>query len=241
MSITNKIRSIGCLLVLVCLTANHTCAQNVMTELMLLKNHYADMERYSVSMTYKAYNGHNSQTVVDMLTGKFESWGNKKRFVLGRSEIIQNGSYLIQLDHELQEMDVIPTKTPATGMPAFGDLEGLEKLVQKNNAVSFRQEAGGIRLLVFDLKKSGDEHEKIELRYLPSGNIVSVTLFYRASMKSYGRDDDYKPRVEIQYRDHNFATVYEAEHFSEKKFFLIQNDAVIPQPAYKNYKIFDSL
>ena len=213
-------------------------AQNITAEFLLLQNRYASLKNYSVSMNYKAYKGHTSTEVADVQSGIYELFNQKMRFVMGDIEVVQNGTYTIQIDKKFQEMDISETPT-GWAPPVFGNFSRLDTILQKHNAVSFKQEASGARLLTFNLKKSGEEYEKIEIKYQSSGDITSITLFYRGNSDAYGVEEVYKPRVEIQYLNQNFRPAFTDEHFSEKKYFLLQNGKKMPNNLFKNYKIFD--
>jgi outer membrane lipoprotein-sorting protein len=221
-------------------TVQKTGAQNVTNEFLLLQKRYANLDNYSVSMNYKAYKGHTSSEVADVQAGKFEIFRQKMKFVMGDIEVLRNGNYTVQIDKQFQEMDISRTPTGWTP-PVFGNFSRMDSILKKHNAVSFREESDGIRLLVFNLKNSGEEYEKIEIRYLPSGHITSITLFYRGVSDAYGVQGDYKPRVEIQYKEQNFSPGLTDEYFSEKKYFLVQDGKTIPNSTFKNYKIFDQL
>lgn len=213
-------------------------AQNISAEFMLLQNRYNNIKRFSVQMTYKAYKGHQSFEMADMQQGKFEMDDRYLRFEMGGIEVVQTGKYVIHIDRNLQEMEVMKTAAKWEP-PVFGSFMRLDSLLRKHNAVSFKLEPSGLRLLTFDLKRSGEEYEKIEIRYLPGGEISSIILFYRSVSDSYGVEGAYKPRVEISYRSENFNPVFPENYFSEKKYFMFSGEKIIPAGLFKNYQIFN--
>lgn len=215
-------------------------AQDSFAELNLLRNRYADLKNYSSQLVFKAYKGHTSTELVDQQTGQCEVSGDRFRLVMGPSTMLKNERYCLNVNDRFREIEVLDATKHAVEMP-YGNFNRIDSILRKNKALSVTPQTDGTRLLIVDLKNSGDEYEKITVRYKPLGELVSIAFFYRGKASLYGIEDNYKARVEIEYRAQNFNAVFTADHFSEKKYVVVNDGQITPQPAYKNYEIFDLL
>lgn len=237
-----KPKNINRLLLALALCMAHACAwaQDSFSELNLLRSRYADLRNYSSQLVFKAYKGHTSTEIIDQQTGLCEVSGSRFRLAMGPSTILKNDRYCINVNEQFHEIEVLDAAKHALENP-YANFARIDSMLRKNKALGVIPQTDGTRLLTVDLTRSGDEYEKIAVRYKPSGELVSITFFYRGKVSLYGIDDDYKARVEIEYRAQNFNTVFAGDHFSERKYVVINDGRITPQTAYKNYEIFDLL
>lgn len=225
----------------VLLACAHLRAQDSFAELERLRARYANLQNYSTQLVFKAYKGHTSTEIVDQQMGLCEISGNRFRLVMGQATLLKNETYCLSVDDRFREIEVFDATKHLMEAP-YGNFSRIDSILRENKALNVQPLADGNRILSVNLKNSGDEYEKIAVKYRPGGELVSITFFYRGKASLYGIDGgDYKTRVEIEYRSQNFHPVFPADHFSEKKYVSIGQQKISPQPAYKNYQIFDLL
>jgi hypothetical protein len=215
--------------------------QDAYAELDKVKLRYTSLKNYSIQLGIKAYKGHTSSEVADIITGKYEVSGTSFKLTLGSATTLRNENYLLGIDDKFHEIDVASVKKQEADQAGFVDFKKMEASIRKHNALSVKKGTDGNSVLTFDLAKSGDEYEKIIITYQPSGELVSVILFYRSPVEAYGMGGKYKARMEITYTSQNLNAVFPENHFSEKKYIRVTDREILPQPAYKNYKIFNLL
>lgn len=209
-------------------------------EIARIRERYTRLTDYTADMEYRIYNGHSSQELVDLQTGKLQIWDNCHRLVLGELETVKNKKYLFQVDRQNKEMDVatIAAGRPAdNGIPAFSDFSALDALLQKQKAVT-RTVKEGIRIITFDMVLFSSEYEKIVVHLTPEGVMHKVILFFANPVNQYALDGDYKPRIEVTYLKQSFAAGLSEADFSEKTYFTVVNDQITPVSLYKNFKLF---
>lgn len=208
-------------------------------ELAKVRERYTDLSNYSADLNYFVYGGHESQNLLERQSGKIRLFGDNRRFVLGGLETVMNERYLFQLNDDEKELDVLPREQKnAAETPAFADFRAMDELLKKNRALT-RSSNGSTSILTFNMKSViGSEYEKVVLYVTPDGILNKIVLYFAAPVETYALDGDYKPRVEIVYLKQNFAAGLTAADFSEKKYFKVENDRVIPTEAYTYFKLF---
>jgi|GEM_PF-6752659 len=216
-------------------------SQDPYAELDRVKSTYTSLKNYSMQLTIKAYKGHTSTEVADVMSGKYEVSGNRFRLTMGGTTTLKNETYLLSIDDKFHEIDVASAKKDEAVQAEFMDFKKMETTLRKHQALSIKTDPDGNKELTFDMTKSGDEYEKIIIKYRPSGELVSVILFYRSPVEAYGISEKYKARMEITYTSQNLNAVFPENYFSEKKYIQVTGQEILPQAAYKNYKIFDLL
>lgn len=217
-------------------------AQDPFSELEKIRATYTSLDSYSLRLNIKAYKGHASMELVDVLDGAYEVSGERYRYRLGNTVILKNENYLISIDERYKEIDIVDSKKQTLSPAAdFMDFKKMETVLKKHNALGVKEGSNGNKVLVFDLKKSGYEYEKIEIRYRPSGEITAMILYYRLPSEAYDIPGTYKMRMEITYDSQKLNATFSPDHFSEKKYVNITDKGIFPQPPYKNYQISDLL
>jgi hypothetical protein len=215
--------------------------QDPYAELDKVKLRYTSLQSYSIQLTIKAYKGHVSSEIADIVHGKYEVSGSRFKLTLGSATTLRNEAYILNIDDKFHEIDVSSIKKQEASQTEFIDFKKMEATLRKHNALSLKLAADGNKVLAFDMSKSGDEYEKVIINYRPSGELLSVILFYRSPVDAYGMTEKYKARMEITYTSQNLNAVFPENYFSEKKYIRADDQQITPQPAYKNYKIFDLL
>lgn len=215
-------------------------AQDPFAELARVQSLYTSADNYSLQLKIKAYQGHQSTELADVISGSYEVSGKRFKLVLGPAVTLKNETYLLGIDERFKEIDVADAGRQESAA-GFLDFRKMEAQLRKHRALSLKTEADGNRTLTFDMTRSGDEYEKVVIRYRPSGELLSVVFFYRAEAQAYGISGQYKARVEVEYTSQNFHPTFPENNFSEKKYIRVTGREIAPQPAYKNYKIFDLL
>lgn len=210
-------------------------------ELQKVRDHYAHLENYSVSLTYKVFKGHTSPEMMEIEQGRFETSPQGSRYVLGDLELIRNGKYFLSVDKANREMDVAPLTDQKT-MPVFIDFGQMDSMMRKYDMVSQLPMLEGTYGLRFDFSKNlFAEFERIDIRYLPSGDLTKAVLYYRQTADMYGNEEVFKPRLEVDYLQHNYRAEFARDHFSEAKYFTMNDGKIDPKPNYRTYKIYSLL
>lgn len=203
-----------------------------------VKNRYAAPDNYRADVVYKVYKGHTSTATDDIQSGEIELYKGCSRFVMGRTEMVYNKKYNFRVDREFREIDIHGTEgTPLP--PGYANFDALDSLLRKNKALSFRQDPKGNVWLYLDFSADRQsEYQKVTLQLSPGGELSKLVFYYRWDSRSYGVDESYLPRVEIEYRNQTFNAGLNEARFSEKQYFREENRAVALQPEYKNFKLF---
>lgn len=213
----------------------------VWAELQKVRDRYAHLDHYSVNLTYKIFKGHTSPEMMELTSGRFETTKSGSRYVLGDLEMLRNSRYFVSVDKANQEMDISPL-TEKNAMPSFIDFGQMDSMMRKYDMVSQIPAPNGTRTLRFDFSQNlFFEFERIDITYLPSGNLVKAVMYYRQTAEAYGEEGDFKPRLEVEYANHDFEASFAPEHFSEQKFFVLSNGKIDPKPIYRTYKIYSLL
>lgn len=228
------------LLLLFCVLSTQTWAQEPLAELNRLRERYTSLKSYSTQLVFKAYKGHTSTELVDMQTGRYDISGTRFRLAMGKTVTLRNERYCLNIDEAFREIDVMDARKQSSA-PEYGNFRRIDSILTQNHALSLQTLPDGNRTLTVSLKNSGDEYEKFVIRYRPTGELLALIFFYRGKANLYGIEGEYQPRVEIEYKAQNFNAAYPEGYFSETRYVTIQGTDVLPQPAYKNYQIFDLL
>ena len=214
--------SIGIWLLCVCgvLAQNRT---DVWAELQKVRDRYTRLDNYSVNLNYKVFKGHVSAELLENETGRFETGGSGSRYVLGDLELLRNDRYFVSIDRANKEMDIAPL-TDQKSMPAFIDFTQMDSLMRKYDMVSQIPAKDGSRILRFDFSKNlFAEFERIDIQYLPSGDLLKAVLYYRQTADAYGSEEHFQPRLEVEYTQHNYKAVFAPDYFSEQKYFSTED------------------
>ena len=213
---------------------------DIWAEIANMRKLYTSLSDYSAELNYKIYAGHTSQEVVETQSGEIQIFGTNCRTVLGDLEFVKNDDFIIQVNKEDQELNILKTSQESTTplMP-FSDFKTMDQALQKNKAVS-KKTSNGISIITFDMTSMASEFDKVTVHVANGSQLRKVILFYKSSIQEYDVPGDYKPRVEIDYVKQNFSAGFTKAFFSEKKYFSVVNGRIVTTNPFKDFTIFEN-
>lgn len=194
-----------------------------------------------MDMTYSLYVNPVTNTAYEIKNGSVRRSTEGQDLRIGNLEILSNKKYNITVDHSSKVIIVqfAAKKSKQTPLPVnFDSAQRLFKSIEffKKSPTEYG----------YHLQSDFSEYEKIDVLFNPSNfYLEKLVLVQRKPVAINELDKNEKKdkqRLEISCRNINTSLFISPDEFAEKKYVIISSGAKVkPQPAYKNYTVFNRL
>lgn len=213
-------------------------AQTPANDFERVRQTYASLKGFSVNMEYIVFKGHEGTQAGTVQSGSFKTdMQTRYLFKVGDVTQLHNERYDIMVSDEDKAMavEMAPAGKP---LPLFGvDTAG----GAWNKAVKIG-EGNGLRTWRIKFGNTNTEFEKMDVTVDTRTFLVkSISLYYRLKMGTYlnseDAEDDYLPKLTINYTRAVLNPVFAPEEFSEKKYIRVTDTGIVPAGGYQNYEL----
>lgn len=228
-------------LVVAFLSINYVFAQTVSSDFDKVRATYKGLKGISAEVEYIVFQGHSSTKVMDVRTGIFKS-NMTDAFTFNLTGTLQchNPQYDILISKEEKAIVVkknITAKAQTGFIPGVDTSSGIWKngikIYDGNGMRTWRVSFKGVPISEYDMIDI-----TIDTRnYL----ITSLSLYYRSNMTNYmyseDPEDNYKPKMVINYKNVRLNPTFTEDEFSEKKYIQVSGNEMKTSKNYVGYEL----
>jgi|GEM_PF-7063613 len=214
------------------------CAQKVMTDFDRVRQTYTNLTGLSTNMEYTVFRGHEGQQAVVVQSGSYKTdMKDSYLFKLGTVTQLRNANYDIMVSEE-EKAITVETRDASKNMSLLGiDTAGgvWDKAVKVG-------EAEGIRTWRVKFADPSSEYSQMDITVDTKHWLIkSISMYYRVNMAQYlsseDKQDNYLPKLTIQYKNVVLNPTFSENEFSEKKFIKISNGKILPAGIYQPFEL----
>lgn len=218
------------------------------TELMSAYKKAADWfvktSNYQLSVHYASFTDYTTRVAYDQSEGSYIRYGaNVNNHAFGMTTI-QNATFRFMVDSANQVI-VLNNASPVSQSPV--DDKSFSDLLDHVQSMKKLAIAGGSTLYRIEFRPN-DLYTASEFVINEKGQLGKLCYYYSKAMSEEDDQGDdaanrpvtkTKPRMEVMFSGYREPGHVDQQIFSEKKYFRIEKNRIIPSERYKNYTIRD--
>jgi hypothetical protein len=208
----------------------------VVKELERVSSVLAKSNSYSAKITYKMYRDAKSTQVLEQQQAMYYKQGNKFRFEIENSLIIQNSELFFLKDDESETLLLMKPNQDAPSQ--LLNVDKISAKVAKLKVIK----SSATELLV-DLVPKDESYEKVRLLIdIEKHYIKKAILYYSNAVnisEDYQKEELVYPRLEIEYTEVKINATLSTEIFSTTSYIKKSGKIYATKPEYQQYELID--
>ncbi len=205
------------------------------TKFMQLDKKLNSLQSYSIKVTQRTFQNYTTQKSAFQYVGFVHKNDKNFRTLLMGIYTIQNNKYKLNIDTTNK---IILISDPTQEQPEMTMFSAQnEKMLEACKTIKSKNENKKEYISLTYSEKT--KFKTTDLIFTEDGLPVSIKLFlnYAVAQKKDAKTE--KPRIEMEYTEHNLKTKFSEAEFSEKKYIQVLNSKIVPTAAYQTYIIKD--
>lgn len=206
------------------------------TWLQNIKNHYENLESFSIQINYELFKGHQSDIVNSQYSASIFRNGKKSLQKIADNEIFSDENNVVSINH--REKAIVVTN-PIAGGSVIPDVESTLNFCRD---VQVKKSGDLVSLFLFIQPNTDLPFTKVDIVSDKNYNLHSITLYYahqtNFSSSYFSPEYDYA-KLKISYTEMKTNWHDKEGILFSGKYITEENGKIIPASEFSKYKLVD--